>query len=234
MKVNEQKMLMNTLSEACRKDNISEKNISYIKTAINDTIDDISFIKAQIDKLNANVNIFDNINKPGVAKEVKIKEEKKPSYKIQSFDDINKFAESKDNNTPDILFNTKNDIMGFNNILFDNRFLMDLSVIGIPATMVKSLWVCNHPDNFIEVNIYDFVDEEGTPILSVLSNYNGRKFTCEIEHLDPIGKIVYREKFNGCYLDNEIRRGGLEYGRNEPTVFSIRIYYDGVSYEAGN
>lgn len=215
---------MNTLAEACRKENVSETNLSYIQSAINDTIDDIAFIKSQMDKINANVNIFDAIRKENAAKEVKIYPTKPNAYRIPSFDDITKCAEMEEK---------KQIVLPHENILYDNRFLFDLSVIGVPQTMVKGVWVSNAPENVIEVQIYDFVDEEGTPILGVLSNYNGRKFTCEIEHLDAAGRVVYREKFNGCYLDSEIRRGGLTYERSEPSQIDLRIHYDGVSYEAG-
>jgi hypothetical protein len=71
------------------------------------------------------------------------------------------------------------------------------------------------------------------PVLAKLNAYDGRKFTAEIEHLDPAGATVYIEKYNGCYLDSEIVRDSLRYASSEPSTIILRIYYDGVSYEAG-
>ena len=147
-------------------------------------------------------------------------------YKIKSFDELGFAKDDKE------LVNLT-EKMNVDNILLSNRFLFDLSVIGIPSTMVKWVLPANHPNNVIEVQIYDFVDENGVPVLAKLNAYDGRKFTAEIEHLDPAGATVYIEKYNGCYLDSEIVRDSLRYASSEPSTIILRIYYDGVSYEAG-
>ena len=153
-------------------------------------------------------------------------------YKIKSFDEIGFVKDNKE------LVNLT-EKMNVDNILLSNRFLFDLSVIGIPPTMVK--WVCpyssseislNRSDNFIEVQIYDFVDEDGVPVLAKLSAYDGRKFTAELKHLSPTGSTVYTEKYNGCYLDSGIIRDSLTYANSDPSTITLRIFYDGVSYEA--
>ena len=247
MKINEHKMLTSTLHEAFRRNDSSASTLNGIKKAIEDTLNDIALLREEIENgctytTYKKSSFFDNIKKGGEKKEEKVavkylsgsepKYSYKKPYKIKSFDELG-FA--KDNKE---LVNLT-EKMNVDNILLSNRFLFDLSVIGIPSTMVK--WVCpykgsdrssNRSDNFIEVQIYDFVDEYGVPVLTKLNAYDGRKFTAEIEHLDPTGSIVYREKYNGCYLDGEIIRDSLTYANSDPSTITLRIYYDGVSYEA--
>ena len=129
-------------------------------------------------------------------------------------------------------YNDIGKLLNVDNILFCNRFIFDLSAIGVPETMVRRVTVYNSEDRAIDVEIYDFVDEYGVPVLAKLSTYDNRKFTSEIKHLNPVGAVVYTEKYNGCYLDKIITRDSLRYSDSEPSAIIIRIHYDGVSYEA--
>lgn len=247
MKINEHKMLTSTLHEAFRRNDSSASTLNSIKNAIEDTLNDIALLREEIENgctytTYKKRSLFDQINKEGEKKEEKAsikylsgydpKYSKKKPYKIKSFDDLGFAKDSEE------LVNLTEE-MNVDNILLSNRFLFDLSVIGIPPTMVK--WVCpyrssedslNRSDSFIEVQIYDFVDDEGVPVLAKLNAYDGRKFTVEIKHLSPTGAIVYTEKYNGCYLDSGIMRDSLTYANSDPSTITLRIFYDGVSYEA--
>jgi hypothetical protein len=250
MKINEHKMLTNTLHEAFRKEDTSEETLNSIKSAIDSTVSEINILREQINNEGATYAAYNAYNKMSFFDKIGKKDElpikviscfepkynsKKP-YNIKSFDEIVKDEGGKEHK---VKHTTSIENVKTDNILFCNRFLCDLSVIGIPETMVK--WLCqfkgsedssNRTDNFIEVQIYDFVDDNGIPVLAKLNAYDGRKFTIEIKHLDPTGCVVYKEKYNGCYLDGEIIRDSLRYADSEPSTITFKIYYDGVSYEA--
>lgn len=247
MKINEHKMLTSTLHEAFRRNDSSASTLNSIKKAIEDTLNDIALLREEIENgyvytTYKKSSFFDSIKKGGEKKEEKaaIKyisgHEPKYSYKkpygVKSFDELGFAIDDKE------LVNLT-EKMNVDNILLSNRFLFDLSAIDIPATMVK--WVCpyhssddssNRTDSYIAVQIYDFVDDEGVPVLAKLNAYDGRKFTVELKHLNPTGGIVYKEKYNGCYLDSEIVRDSLTYANSDPSTITLKIYYDGVSYEA--
>ena len=230
-------------------------------TSIKEKIDELGNIYwhyADNDKVEKPNNIFDSIkkeNKEDVAPKTRLEmakekctsanRESKYDWKHTYLDEIRKnddgtFSRIVEMNptykkgVPEkIQYNNIGELLNVDNILFCNRFLLDLNIIGVPETMVKWVTVANTEDNMIDVEIYDFVDEDGIPVLAKLSAYDGRKFTAEIKHLDPIGVVVYKEKYNGCYLDSNISRDSLRYSDSEPSTIIIRIHYDGVSYEAG-
>jgi hypothetical protein len=243
MKINEHKMLTSTLHEAFRRNDSSASTLNSIKKAIEDTLNDIELLREEIENnctytTYRKGSFFDQIKKEG-EKHISGCEPKysyKKPYGIKSFDEVVKDEGGTEHEVKHV---STIDTPNVDNILFSNRFLFDLNVIGIPSTMVK--WVCpyrssedslNRSDNFIEVQIYDFVDEDGVPVLAKLSAYDGRKFTVELKHLSPTGSIVYTEKYNGCYLDSGIVRDSLTYANSDPSTITLRIFYDGVSYEA--
>jgi hypothetical protein len=261
VKLNEHKMLMETFHEAFRKGSSSNNTLREIQDAMDETLNDITSIKEEIDKLNniywhyddsnasekkkTKTNIFDSIKKEYKEDVVPANCETKYDRKHTYFDEIweNDGTESskivemnttyKDDVPEKIHYNNIGELLNVDNILFCNRFLFDLSPIGIPETMVK--WVHSdvfNGDNIIEAQIYDFVNEDGEPVLSILSKYIGTKFTAEIKHLNPIGTVIYKEKYNGCKIE-KIIRDSLRYDESEPSGILLRIHYDGVSYEAG-
>jgi hypothetical protein len=247
MKINEHKMLINSLHDLFNRENSSSRSIANLKSMIDSTINEIEVIRKEIEGdndeknneifRNSGINIFDNIKKK--------QEYKKPERYFGNggicqdhsfFEDIRKkdkeVEEKKNSGTMYDLGNSLN----VDNIVLCNRFLLDMSVIGIPETMVKK--VLNERVNgnrCLYVDIYDFVTDSGVPVMQNLSmTSENRKFTLEIKHLDASGKIMYKEKFNGCRLDtDEIYTTALRYDESEPTVITLRILYDGVSYEAG-
>ena len=231
MKINEHKMLTNTLYEALEKKGSSVDTLNNIKSAIDSTLNEINILKEEMNNggvtyatYNAykKVSFFDKIGKK---EPIKVLSGCEPKYN---------YKHPYDDKEYEIKHTSITDAINTDSILFCNRFLFDLSVIGIPETMVKSVYVSTNPENVIEVQIYDFITAHGTPIMGELAAYNGRKFTCEIEHLDATGMVVYKEKYNGCYLDTNINRDSLCYERSEPATIMIKIRFDGVSYEAGH
>lgn len=251
VKLNEHKMLINTLHEAFRRGDSSASTLNSIKKAMDDTINDIALLREEIEngcvyRTYEKSSFFDKIKKNEEKKDelpikalsgMKFKYDSKRPYGIKSFDEI---VKDEAGNEHEVRHTTSVENVNTDNILFCNRFLCDLNVIGIPETMVK--WVLpyksgdyttlNRTNNYVEVQIYDFIDNNGVPVLAKLNAYDGRKFTIEINHLDPTGIIVYKEKYNGCYLDGEFLRDSLRYADSEPASITFKIYYDGVSYEA--
>ena len=229
MKINEHKMLMNTLHEAFRKPNSTEYTLNTIKSAINDTLEEIADLRGQINSENKfNESLFDGIKKK---EETPTKENKtKVNDTASFFDKIQKKEKELEDKKPTLNLSSE---MHVDNILFCNRFLFDIGFLGIPQTMIQWVNVNNDPQRTIEFAIYDFVDEDGVPVLAKLDAYDGRKFVAEIKHLNPVGEVVYKEKFNGCYLDLSIKRDSLRYADSEPSQIILKLYYDGVSYETG-
>ena len=240
VKLNEHKMLTNTLHEAFRRDDTSAGTLRDIKRAIEDTLNDIASLREEIENgciyTTYKSNLFDQIKKENkepisVLSGCESKYNYKKPYSIKTFDEI---VKDKNGNEREVCHITSIEDVKTDDILFCNRFLCDLGVIGVPETMVK--WVCPYAttiERYVEVQIYDFTDDNGTPILAKLNAYNGRKFTFEIKHLDPTGCVVYKEKYNGCAVINEFWRDSLAYDRSEPSTIRFRIAYDGVSYETG-
>lgn len=229
MKINEHKMLMNTLHEAFRKPNSTEYTLNTIKSAINDTLEEIADLRGQINSENKfNESLFDGIKKK---EETPAKENKMKVHDTASFfDRIQKKEKELEEKKPTLNLSSE---MHVDNILFCNRFLFDIGFLGIPQTMIQWVDVNNDPQRTIEFAIYDFVDEDGVPVLAKLAAYDGRKFVAELKHLNPVGEVVYKEKFNGCYLDLSIKRDSLRYADSEPSQIILKLYYDGVSYETG-
>ena len=251
IKINEHKMLTNTLNEAFKRDDVSASTLNRIKMAIEDSLNDIALLREEIEngyvcKTYEKSSFFDKIKKNEKKKDelsikvlsgMNFKYDSKRPYGIKSFDEV---VKDEAGNGHEVRHTTSVESVNTDSILFCNRFLCDLNAIGIPETMVK--WVLpyksseyntlNRTSNFVEVQIYDFVDNDGVPVLAKLNAYDGRKFTIEIKHLDPTGIIVYKEKYNGCYLDGEFLRDSLRYADSEPASITFKIYYDGVSYEA--
>lgn len=229
MKINEHKMLMNTLHEAFRKPNSTEYTLNTIKSAINDTLEEIADLRGQINSENKfNESLFDGIKKK---EETPAKENKMKVHDTASFfDKIQKKEKELEEKKPTYNLSTE---MHVDNIQFCNRFLFDIGFLDIPQTMIQWVNVNNDPQRTIEFAIYDFVDENGVPVLAKLAAYDGRKFVAEIKHLNPMGEVTYKEKFNGCYLDSMNRRSSLRYSESEPSQIILKLYYDGVSYETG-
>ena len=242
MKINEHKMLTNTLHEAFKREGTSEETLNSIKSAIDSTVSEINILREEINNGGVTYATYNTYRKISFFDKIG-KKEKEPikalsgcepkynrnkPYVVKSFDEIVKQADKE----YEVKHTSITNDVDVDSILFTNRFLCDLSVIGVPETMVK--WVCQHggSDKWVEVQIYDFVDDNGTPVLSKLNYQDKRKFTFEIRHLDPTGCVVYIEKYNGCLVD-EIFREALTYEKCEPSVIMLRIHYDGVSYEAG-
>jgi hypothetical protein len=83
MKINQHKMLMNTLHEAFRRPSATEYTLNTIKSAINDTLEEIADLRGQINSENKfNESLFDGIKKK---EETPTKENKMKVHETASF-----------------------------------------------------------------------------------------------------------------------------------------------------
>lgn len=224
MKINEHKMLMNTLHEMFRKNNVSGKTLEMIKAEINETLKEIEELRkesAQESKAST-VSMFDNIKKDNTCCD-------SPTCTCHHNYNLYGSIKKDDADNDNVVTNVSN-----RDVLLSSDFFVDLSDINVPSNMVKSVHFLDKGK--IEVAINDFmvtVYGRRYPILSVIEGNIGRKFTMTIKHVNYNGSVVYNEKYVGCEITNYLR-SSFERGHSEPSQIMLQINFDGVSYETAN
>lgn len=237
MKINQHKMLMNTLHDLLRRDNVAGDTITLIKYEIDGTLKEIEELRKESEREEntaSSVNIFDSISKSKECCSSTCTCGHHTNTRAGFYDSIikeNKMAEQ-----PAIVQNAAPSKLSIHNAIFSNRFLIDLTDVSVPSEMVKTVNFIDDSRSRIEVDIYDFVVKnsfESAPVAEILERFKNRKFTMTISHLDPTGVTLYREKYVGCIV-SELLRSPLNYEESNPSTINILINYDGVSYEAAN
>ena len=211
MKINEHKMLMNTLHEMFRKNDVSGKTLEMIKAEINETLKEIEELRKESTQESkaSTVSMFDGIKK-------------------------NNGCCGSSTCTCHHNYDLYDNIAKSNDILFTSGFVVGLDDLNIPSNMVQ--FVTFLGKNKIEIAINDFIITifgSRYPILSVIEGNVGRKFTMTIKRIDQTGAIVYKEKYVGCEIEGYFR-SSLEYTKTDPSQIMLQINFDGVSYETTN
>jgi len=228
MKINEHKMLMNTLHEMFRKNNVPGKTLDMMKAEINETLKEIEELRKENEQptKTASTSMFDNIKKDNTCCG-------SPTctchHNYDLYDNIAKSNEAKLVNLDAAIVNTN-----IHDILFTSGFVVELDDLNIPSNMVQ--FVTFLGKNKIEIAINDFITTifgSRYPILSVIEGNVGRKFTMTIKRIDRTGAIVYKEKYVGCEIEGYFR-SSLEYTKTDPSQIMLQINFDGVSYETAN
>lgn len=228
MKINEHKMLMNTLHEMFRKNDVPGKTLEMIKAEINDTIKEIEELRkeAMSSTKDTTVSMFDGIKKnSGCCGSSTCT----CHHNYGLYDNIAKSNEAKPVNLDAVIVNTN-----IHDILFTSGFVVELDDLNIPSNMVQ--FVTFLGKDKIEIAINDFITTifgSRYPILSVIEGNVGRKFTMTIKRIDQTGAIVYKEKYVGCEIEGYFR-SSLEYTKTDPSQIMLQIKFDGVSYETAN
>ena len=222
MKINEHKMLMNTLHEMFRKNDVSGKTLEMIKAEINETLKEIEELRKENTQESkaSTVSMFDSIKKSNGCC---------GSSTCTCHHNYNLYGSIKKNDTDNVVTNVSN-----RDVLLSSDFFVDLSDINVPSNMVKSVHFLDKGK--IDVAINDFmvtVYGRRYPILSVIEGNIGRKFTMTIKHVNYNGSVVYNEKYVGCEITNYFR-SSFERGHSEPSQIMLQINFDGVSYETAN
>lgn len=212
MKINEHKMLMNTLHEMFRKNNVSGKTLEMIKAEINETLKEIEELRKESTQESkaSTVSMFDSIKKSNGCC---------GSSTCTCHHNYSAYS-------PDSTYTDK--------VLYDSRFIVDLDDLNIPSDMVQTVHFLSR--NKVEVVINDFLVEaydRRYPILSIIDGSIDRKFTMTIKRTDKTGAILYKEKYVGCEI-KECFRSSLEREKAEPSKIMLQINFDGVSYETAN
>jgi hypothetical protein len=250
-RINQQKMLNNTLCEVMAK-NSNSKAIDMLKEELNEVMEEIDEINLDIASLNKNkdeevtYSFYDSVKKEGCpnAMEEKACEENKKSKgfydSIVRHNKAAQFKEAEDVEEGQDIKETENGsikelIEDFRDTadsrLQANRFLVDLKgALNIPEIMVSSVSF-DPNENGVWVCIYDFVlDFNGKkfPILQLLRNAP-KSFHFTIKHLECNGKVVYTEKYYGCHL-TKIYRDPIDYAIDDFSKIQIFINYQNVEY----
>jgi len=247
-RINEYKMLNDTLCEMISKD-ASSQTLTVMKDEINELLNEISEIKGQLslfedkdsekeygyyddadkawfeEKAANEKNLYDSVVKPKC-------EEKScgscPSKEKGKFWDSPSRKEMR--GLMDDFFNSVDIRIG------SNRFLVDLkSSLLIPEYMVESVSF-DMASKIVFINVYDFVANIGSkevPILELLKKAP-KTFDFTIKHLTCDGSVLYTEHYSNCRLTNETFRRELDYGSDDFSTIGLTITYGDVTYEANN
>lgn len=255
-RINQQKMLNNTLCEMILK-NSDENSITMIKNELDDVMDEINKINEEIEqhfKNNDEVKytyygesmdekakneaqkssgFYDSIikkNRIAQFKEVEDAKEGKPNIKY-NYNNI--YKERIESRLSDKLIEELRD--SSDSRLQSNRFLVDLKEsLGIPEIMVRSVSFDPH-NKMVSVCTYDFVREHNgrkQPILQVLKN-SPIAFDFTVKHLNASGEVIYTEKYSNCRV-TEIYRDPIDYASDDFSKIQLFINYQFVEYEASN
>lgn len=251
-RINQQKMLNNTLCEVMSR-NSNSASIDLLKEELDEIIDEIKNINSEIARLDETdgketvYSFYDNddmdIHKGAMTEKV----EKEESMGNGFYDSIVKQSRAAQfieaNNVKENVCNKserqKSIIEKFrenaDERIHSNRFLVDLNKqLCIPEDMVssvsfdfdaKGVWIC----------IYDFVanvNGNKMPIMEVLK-YTTNEFDFSIRHLDASNKDLYVEHYTNCRV-KKIFRDPIEYAIDDLSKIQIFISYQNVDYEASN
>ena len=212
MKINEHKMLMNTLHEMFRKNDVPVKTLEMMKAEINDTLKEIEELRKESDQDEKarTVSMFDNIKKDNGC----------CGSSTCTCHHNYAYYEPKNKDTDEVFY--------------DSKFIVELDDLNIPSDMVQTVHFLSKSK--VEVVINDFIVSvygRKYPILSIIEGNIGRKFTMTIKRFDETGAIAYKEKYVGCEI-KETFRSSLERIKAEPSKIMLQINFDGVSYETAN
>lgn len=256
LRINQQKMLNNTLCEMMFR-NSSRESIEAMKEDLNDVMNEINIINTEISKLGEDEEVNYVYYGDSIGEKAKKEAQKSEGFydsiikknKIAQFkmaEDIKKDAEShnkynyksvydeikKNCPTKDFLEDLRNTA---DSRLLSNRFLVDLKdSLGIPEIMVKSVSF-DTIEKMVSLCIYDFIsDKDGGkfPIMEVLKYYTA-EFDFNIKHLDSNGNVLYTEYYSKCRI-GDVYRDPIDYSSDDFSKIQIFITYQNVEYETSN
>ena len=252
-RINQQKMLNNTLCEMMSK-NSSRKSIETIKENLDEIMEEISKINYDIAKIGkkdeeVTYSFYDNVEKNrclDAMTEKACEEDKKSKGFYDSIVKQNKAVQFKEvggikNGEVPTKYSYENGLAEeivedlrntADSRLQANSFLVDLKKpLSIPEIMVKSI-AFDPNENRVSVCIYDFVTDfngQKYPILQALK-YAPNSFNFTVKHLEADGKVMYTERYSRCHL-MEIYRDPIDYASDDFSKIQLFISYQNVEYE---
>lgn len=107
----------------------------------------------------------------------------------------------------------------------NNLFIVNF--LDMPYDMIKSV---ESFDNEISLQLYDFVYDDGTPVIQQLYEImrNG-DFDIEIQRLNNLNEPIYIEEYRDCCINN-ISRSCLDYGSDESSTISLNIIFKDLTF----
>ena len=208
-KINQHSMLSNTFYELINK-GVDDSVINKVKGELDNTLREIKSLRNSLNIIkNSDIeySFYDNIKKDN-------KDVEKNTYATPDKEDLN--------------------VLGDFDLIFSNRFLVNLSEIGI-----ENEWFVKTVDfgegNEIGLTIYDHLVQIGPDKYSLREILNDatNDFSFKISYLGPTGEIKYEEKYLKCRITG-IFRSSFDYEMKEPNVYHVKISYDSVVTKVPN
>ena len=107
----------------------------------------------------------------------------------------------------------------------NNLFIVNF--LDMPYDMIKSV---ESFDNEISLQLYDFVYDDGTPVIKQLYEIMRKgDFDIEIQRLNNLGEPIYIEKYRDCCINN-ISRSRLDYSSDELSTISLNIIFKDLTF----
>lgn len=216
-KINQHSMLSNTFYDLINRGS-DDSVISKIKDELDNTL-------REIKSLRTNLNIIDNS---------KTEYSFYDTIKKENANEGDSVFEKVEKETPKPEDVKKTGFGEYRDVTFSNRFLVDLSELGI-----KNEWFVKSVDfgdknelskrTEISVTVYDHLVNIGPDkyTLGEILNDAPNDFSFKISYLDPTGCVIYDEKYLNCRVES-IFRSSLDYSFNEPVVYRINMTYDSI------
>ena len=233
-RINEHEMLNLSLADMYQKSS-SEDSINIIKNAINNLEDEIKEIQDNINRTasmkpsNGPYSFYDSIKKE--------KHDESKAKEVDLFDNTMK-SDNISNNDSKLNYDYENDIKNINyqtSVSYSNRFLVRFEGNGlkdIPEWIMKGVDYVSRDMKEIILRINDFLikkEDKKIPVIALLNGF-GSNFNVLIDHLDPSGCLIYRERYHGCSI-TDVFRSSLDYSIDEINTICAKINYSDLTYE---
>ena len=252
MKISEYEMLNKTLVEMYER-NTSEVVIDTIKDDISETLDEINDLKDWIERITddeeeAEYSFYDGIEKPKLAKSVKIASFGNSSNKKNATN----LGDYKPYDTPynklnfeDLyclkFLNTETKEKYLNEtITAANRFLVRFSKpFKINEWLVKGVDFDSVYNKELLITMQDHLvtREDGSkyPIISELRSRISPDdvFIISIDYLDKTGYTLYTERYHGCKI-KDIIKSSLSYETEGFNTIQLTVTFSDITYETSH
>ena len=256
----EYQMLSKTLIEMIEKGS-SEVNINLLKAEIQDVQMNIEALKDWIkEKVEQETtakevkkaeckSLFDNVKKESCSTNNLYDSIKKQTKSISEEEKCtnNDFVSNDNKLNYEDEYRINNQILNdyplkdqYADITYSNRFLVRFNGVefDIPEWYVRKVSFLDSNRKEMIIGVFDFVDmERNRPIiadiLGMVNNSYAHPFSIAIDHLDPIGKVLYTERYHNCRI-KDVYRDNLDYRNGNINTIDMTITYSDVSYEANH
>ena len=238
-RINEHEMLNLSLAEMYQKNansptiEIMKKMISESETKIKNIQDEISLVsspkssyaeyssKKQVCGENKGIktSLYDKIKKIG-----KPLDDIKPNYDYK--EKSTSYVKSSEDDFCNLFCRSNMFLVHFEN----NSELKNVLEFGVRGVDYNS-----NDGNELLIKFNDFVikkDGKKVPVVAFLKTIkNG--FMLSIDHLDPTGSLIYRERYHGCKI-RKVTKTSLDYAIDDVNLIYVTVEYSDITYETSH